>query len=302
MHIIRCMMSKESPLTAEELGEYKFQEHMSLCSLERICSFSDLLPVGSFSKVAPELSYRYPSSARESFKQAAEYYGGTTEENVKDRLDVIKRINEVVKPLSFNNIPPEVFPLQDIKRSDYPDLELKTLYNHISDLLLSRVLKEEPHLKDDIAHVYALAETFYQQPGIDKVLLRTSPVEKIYQARIDLLKSYVKEKGLTQATLDQAQGSGIEIKIDPKDPYHSIAFDITWFMSDMFSRAMVIGRFDDAEEIGKLAFQATEIMLTKEPKDTDLLSNQAHWKFVSENFPQLKKEFLYISGAAPDFK
>jgi hypothetical protein len=69
----------------------------------------------------------------------------------------------------------------------------------------------------------------------------------------------------------------------------------------MFCRAILLERFGEAEEIAGLAVPTIDIMQTKEPSRSSLKTASIHWQFIRDNFPQLQKEILFISGKRRSF-
>jgi hypothetical protein len=288
-------------LAEERLYDFKF---------ERMSSFDHLLPVDWQNNAAPELKDYTPSLASAFLLRSGEFYGGTGTKHAPDRLPVLKRIESVLEPLTNYHV--LHFPyksekfislvLEDVTKSKSPDAELENLHKRKSEILLAKALKTCPKLRDDMAHVYALAWAFCELPGINKFLLRSNARERENNAQLKLLNSYIKEDGLTREALAEAEKYGVEVEVDPKDPFSSMRYSIGWIMRDMYSRSMLLGRFEDAREAAELNLKAIKIMQKNEPESHILKSRELHYGFIAGNMPQLKKEVLYISGASESFK
>jgi len=287
----------------QRLKEAGWKEGYLSRNIEDLCSFSDLLPLSGSGKFEQFSDYS-PTDAGENFQKASEFFGGSGPVQASERVKVLKRIREVIEPLSLTwKFDYDVFPTLPANQSKISSqCELKDIYNHRSNLLQTEVFNKYPRLATDIPHVYALSGCFDQVPqGVKKVLIYSTHEEKRYQAQRNLLTSYVENKELTTKTLKQARRAGLKIDLYPEDPLLGIDIYLQTFLGQMFCRAILLERFNEAEEIAKLAVPTIDIMQTKEPERGSLKTANIHWQFTRDNFSQLQKEILFISGKRRSF-
>jgi len=285
---------KTNPRQRERLVKLQLEEHSWLHTIEVLCSFDELLP--SYTCKIAALEDRSPLLAQAKFKDAAEYFGGSGLAHSPDRIKVLKRIIEVIKPLALISIDYELFPAA-IENNEKLQYQLSHLYHHLSIPFLQAVLNKYPRLYQDVPHFYALAACFSNIPrGIDKVLMRSEHSERSNRAIYDLMSSYVAERGLTEKAVKTAKRVGISVSINPKYPYFSIRRSLNSYSEALFSRAMLLDRYDETLAAAKLAAEMMPIMQENEPEETEIAALGTHWNFIVNNFPQLKKEFRYIAG------